>query len=406
MFRRLFLFSVCCLFGFPRLFGQSSDAFFERKLKNDPDDFVAANQFAERLMARFRATGHLDLFRRAAEVNAMSLKAMPGEENRGGLLIEASIALAAHRFEDARKIASQLVQSEPQKPAPYSLLGDAQMELGNLAEAQAAFAKLSELAEPGAALEGRLARLAWLDGKVSECRNHWESALALAQEDQKSDPHTLAWSLVQRGELAFRIGEWDEAEKHYSGALALAPNYWSATEHYAELRGAQGKDAEAVELFTKVATETGRPEIWQSLGDFHLFQRRPEEAKAAHAKALAGYQDSIKRGEILYVHHVAGFYSDSQENPKEAVRYARQDLEGRNGSAAWDALAWALYRDGDFPAALVASGKALKSGIADSHLIYHGAMINLSAGNVEAGQRLLRRCAEVNPHFNAFHVHR
>ena len=189
-------------------------------------------------------------------------------------------------------------------------------------------------------------------------------------------------------------------------ALKLAPEYWAALEHMAELRGAQGRDEEAVALFTKAAEATSRPELWQSLGDFHLFKRRTNEAKAAHERALAGYRVSIDRGETLYVHHLAGFYSDSQENAEEAVKWARRDLESRKSGYAWDTLAWALSKSGDSAAALDASRKAISTGIADPHVLQHAGLILLGAGEVPAGQRVLKQCAEINPHFTGFHVHR
>jgi 5-oxoprolinase (ATP-hydrolysing) len=125
---------------------------------------------------------------------------------------------------------------------------------------------------------------------------------------------------VQLGELHSRRGDFATAEQHYGEALKLAPEHWSALEHLAEVRGALGGDDEATALFTKAAEKTDRPEIWQALGDWHLFQKRAEPAKLAHDLALAGYRASIDRGEVLYVHHLAGFYCDSQENAEEAVR--------------------------------------------------------------------------------------
>ena len=42
----------------------------------------------------------------------------------------------------------------------------------------------------------------------------------------------------------------------------------------------------------------------------------------------------------------------------------------------------------------------------DAHLFFHAAMIHLAAGRTGEGKEFLKRAAEVNPRYEAFHVHR
>lgn len=377
-------------------------AFLEQRLCSDPDDFVAANQLGDRLLRRSRWTGRLDDLRRAGEIAALSLKAMPARQNSGALLLRGHVELATHRFTAARDTARELTPLDPGKPAPSLLLSDALLALGDLDAAERACDEAADHDADPLSIASRRAWLAWARGDLAATARHLDTTLTLARTD--ASPETLAWALVQRGEYAFRRGEHDAAEKLYVEAQSLAPSHWSVIEHLAELRGAQGRDTEAVQLFEQVARTTDRPELWQALGDLHAFYKRPAEAKAAHDRALAGYRASLDRGEVLYVHHLAGFFSDSQEDAAQAVKFAQQDLTLRQTSAAWDALAWAQYRHGDFATALETSAKAV--GLADSHVLYHIAMIRLSAGAIADGQAMLRRCAEVNPHFATFHIHR
>ncbi len=381
-------------------------AFLEKRLASDPDDSPAANQLAERLLRRAAWTGSLDDLRRADSVVAQSLRSVPAEQNHAALALAARVAMTMHRFSEAKKHAEKLLELQPKKAQPHQLLGDACLELGDIERAESAFAEVLKITGDSIATEARLARVALLRGKLEEAREHYEGAVNLARDPAEAGIDTLAWCLLRSGELAFRTGNFAEAEKQYGEALKLAPEHWSSLEHLAELRAAQGKDAEAVDLFTRAIKSADRAELWQALGDCHAFFKRSTEAKAAHERALAGYMASIERGEILYIHHLAGFFSDSQENSVEAVKWARKDLEMRQTGAAHDALAWALYKQGDLSGAKEASRAALKTGTADSHLLYHAAMIHISAGEIEEGQRLLRKCAEVNPQFNSFHVHR
>lgn len=380
--------------------------FFAERLKSDPLDFIAANQLIDRLSRRFRWTGRLEDLRHADAAAELSLKAVPKKMNAGGLAAKAQVALAFHQFETARDLATQLAQLQPGKTLPQQILGDALLEIGDIDGASRAWEPIPETMRESAGFEGRLARMAWLRGQNTQAKQHLDRALELVSTESSESPETQIWCLLQCGEHAFKTGDWAMAEKRYSEALRLAPFHWSTLEHLAELRGAQGKDTEAAELFEKAASSSGRPEIWQSLGDLHIFYKRPDAAKDSYARALKGYQDSIARGEVLYIHHLAGFYTDSQQDAAAAVKWARKDLEIRQTPHAWDSLAWALYRQQEFPEALQLAKKVVASGINDSHLLQHAAMIHMSAGEVAEGQKLLRRCAEANPHFNAFHVHR
>jgi hypothetical protein len=56
---------------------------------------------------------------------------------------------------------------------------------------------------------------------------------------------------------------------------------------------------------------------------------RAEEARAWHDLALAAYLDSVERGDVHYLHHLAHFYLESRPDPAEALRWASADYELR-----------------------------------------------------------------------------
>ena len=331
---------------------------------------------------------------------------MPAEQNAAGLGVRARVALAEHRFAAALATGEQLRGLLPDKSSATQIIGDARLELGDVDAAAAAYAELARAADDTVATTSRLGRLDLVRGRLDDASRHLADGLAIAERDVFEAPDVVVWFRVQLGELAFKRGRWDEAERHYRAALAVAPEHWSALEHLAELEGARGDDADAVALYQRVLRRTPRAEVWQALGDLHAFMRRPSDAATCYARALADYRASVARGEVLYVHHLAGFFSDSQDDAAEAVAWARRDLELRHTIFAWDALAWALYRHGDLTEALAAAERSLATGVADPHLLYHAAMIHMSAGDLAAGRALLTRCAEVNPRFAAFHAHR
>jgi tetratricopeptide (TPR) repeat protein len=380
--------------------------FLEQRLKEDPDDFIAANQLGERYLQILRSTGedrYLTLAKNAAEA---SLRSVPAEANAGGLALRARVALAGHRFANARDDARKLAELQPGKIAPRLILGDALLELGEYGEAAALFEKLR--AEDAAAvdIESRSARLALVQGRVDDARAHFNAGLEAARELGIPSPETVAWYCLQLGGLEFRGGNWGEAEKWYNEALKTHPNDSVARDYIAELRGAEKKFHLAISTYRELIAASPRPHLMQALGDIFALDGKADEARAWHEKALAAYMASVDRGEVHYFHHLAGFFADSMPDPAKAVEWAKKDLELRQSIHAWDALAWAQYKAGQLDEAKTAIERALATGTKDAHILHHAGMIFMSAGDLARGKAELQRAAASNPRYHSFHVHR
>jgi tetratricopeptide (TPR) repeat protein len=214
-----------------------------------------------------------------------------------------------------------------------------------------------------------------------------------------------AWIEVQRGQLEFRRGRADVAQAHYERANAAYSGYWLVAEHLAELAGARGDFSRAVALYEGVIAHSSRPEAAQALGDLYLYMGKPEHAAPWHERALAAYVASAQRGEVHYLHHLSTFYADVRADGASALDWARRDFAQRQDAAARDALAWALFRDGQFDAASAEADKVLPFAGADAHVLAHVAMIDLAVGRGDDGRRLLAQAGRVNPSYQAFHVH-
>jgi tetratricopeptide (TPR) repeat protein len=216
----------------------------------------------------------------------------------------------------------------------------------------------------------------------------------------------LGWNRVRLGELYFRTGNLEKAEEQYGAAQTLQPDGYLVLEHLAELRAAQGKFEESIALYQKLIARLPRAEFLQALGDVYAFMGRPTDAKPCYERARDAYMKSVEQGNAHYYHHLAGFYSDAQENPAEALRWARKDLEVRRSVYAYDSLAWALYKNGEFARAAEEMTHALTLGTKDAHLLFHAGMIFSRAGGLDRGRELLNQAMAVNPRYNSFHVHR
>ena len=380
--------------------------FLEDRVERDPDDITAQNRLAEIYLQRLRETGGYEWLRRAGEAARRSLASVPAEQNATGLFMQARIEYESHHFATARDLALALTKIEPRKSRAFALLGDALLEFGEPDQAAAAYEEMQKRGRDPLEIETRLARLDLTRGAHDEARKRFEKALEAARALSPESPETVAWCLVQLGEVAFNIGQWDMAEKRYQSALVEGPDYPGALEHLAELRAAQGKYDEAVSLYEKVIARTPRPEFWQALGDVYVAMGKRPDAAAWHERARNAFLKNAAEGNAHYFHHLAGFFSDTEENPAEAQKWARRDLELRHSAAAEDALAWALYRGGEFDQAAEIAKKVLARGTRDAHILAHAGMIFLASGEVVLGKEVLAEAARINPHHNSFHVHR
>ena len=251
-----------------------------------------------------------------------------------------------------------------------------------------------------------LARLAYWEAKFGDpdlADGLYRQAL---EEISAKEMRSYAWVELQRGLLQFNRGHYEKAQAHYQQANKAYSGYWLVDEHVAELLGAERRFDEAVALYEQVIARAPRPELQQALGDLYLFTGDAAGAEPWHERALAGYLESAGRGEVRYYHHLAGFYADVRRDGAEAVKWARKDLALRPNFATQEALAWALYRNGQFAEALDVMNQALSSGVKDAHLFFHAAMIHLAAGRTEEGKEFLKKAAEINPRYEDFHVHR
>jgi tetratricopeptide (TPR) repeat protein len=380
--------------------------FLEDRIRRDPDDITALNRLAGEYLRRFRRTGDDRDLTLSAGAAAQSLRSVPAAQNSAGLAARARALFAIHDFAAARDMGLQLVEQEPVKRYPLEILGDAQLELGDYDQAANTYAKMEALDDPDVNTQPRLARLALVRGDIAAARQRLESAIEMAHAISPPAPDVVAWCLVQAGQLAFNAGQWEEAERKYLDALKASQEDWPALDHLAELRAAQKRYDESLALYLPLVARVPRPELFQAMGDVYAMMGKADEAKNWRRKAREAYLAAAASGSVQYHHHLAGFYSDAEPDPPEAVRWAKKDLELRHSVYAYDGLAWALYQSGAFKPAAEAMEKALALGTKDAHLLYHASLIYYRAGDGAKARDCLRRAGEANPKFNEFHVHR
>ena len=231
--------------------------------------------------------------------------------------VKANVDFKLHRLERV-KADLELSPALRASSEGRALAADLDLEEGRYEEARRGYETLDRS-------WSALARLANLEAKLGD-RGRADELYAEAQDELTAkELRSYCWLELQRGDLCRPA----EAERHYERAERAYSGDWLVDEHKARLRVTQGRLDEALELYRSVAARAPRPEVHQELGDVCLRMGRPDEARAWHDLALAAYLDSVERGGVHYLHHLAHFYLESRPDPAEAVRWARADYELR-----------------------------------------------------------------------------
>lgn len=315
------------------------------------------------------------------------------------LYLKANIGFKFHRLDIVRDaLASSPVLRDGM--AGRALRADLDAQQGRYHQAQDAYRAIIDADRSWDNL-ARLAHLEYKLGDIDEAERLFEEA---EDELTAKEMRHFAWLELQRGLLDLSRGRHAEADMHYGRAERAYTGHWMVAEHRAELLAARGEGDAAAALYENVVAKTPRPELMQALGELYAFIGRDEQAEHWYANANASYLESVERGEVHYLHHLADFHSDVRMDGEQAVRWAAQDLALRENYATLAAWAWALYRAGRFADAVAPMERALASGVTDARLLDQAATVMQAAGrNAEA---LARRAREINPRLSGFHVHR
>lgn len=362
-------------------------------------DSERLTRYVYALYQRASLAGDLEGLERAGEATgrALAFAASPADL----YFLKASLDFKLHRLDGVRAC----LEASPelrQSPQGRALRADLDFQEGRYADALSAYEALAREETTW----DNLARLAHARAKFGDAAEAARLYAAAEDELTAKEMRHFCWLELQLGELATSRGRYDEARSHYERAARAYDGYWMVEEHTAELLGACGRIEEAAALYRKVVARLPRPEFMQALGELYEFAGRPEEARPWLDRALDAYLDSARRGGVHYYHHLADFYSDVYEDGAEAVRWARKDIALRENFSTQAALAWALYRAGQFGEARAFVLKSLASGVADARLFANAAAIFKAAGDEEEAERLLGAADELNPRRAVFHTHR
>jgi tetratricopeptide (TPR) repeat protein len=351
-----------------------------------------------------RESGDVSDYQRAEEALAKSLDIVSedfsADEALGTL---AEVCMGEHRFAEALGYAQKALSLGTGDVSPFAIVGDAYADMGEYDKAASAYAKLTPrdmMLSPRAAY-ARDSRFAWLKfvaGDTGTAIGLMKTAVSEGIEAQLPREN-MAWLYYELGEFNAQAGDIAAADAAYLAALNTHPGDYRALAALAKLRANNGRYAEAIVLYQRAIAVVPMPIFIAELGD--LYAKTGNEAEAKKQYALVEYIGLLGSiNQVLHNRDLALFYADHDIRLTEALRLAQKELELRHDVYTWDALAWALYKNGKMTEAAEASEKAMQFGTRDSLLLFHAGMIAEKLGQRERALSELKEALEINPHFH------
>lgn len=318
----------------------------------------------------------------------MALRVAPDDAT--ALDLRAMVLLNQHSFEEARSVSEGIVARAPDDSTAYGTLSDALLELGQVDAAAAAVQAMMDL-KPNSASYSRAAHLRWVRGDVAGAERIMREAIDSTAPGRHSEPR--AWVLTDTAMLFWHHGDYDGAEAGFELALASMADYPPALVGKARVCLAKGDGEGAAALLERAYAKSPLVETAWLLGDARTLAKDDAAASAA-------YELVERDGRRVDPRTLSLFESTKGLNASESLELVERERATRDDAYTEDARAWALYRNGRFADARLASDTATKWGTPDARFIYHAGAIRIAQGDAAGGRRLVERALALNSHFD------
>lgn len=345
------------------------------RIEADPKRADAHAALAMALARRARETADPAFYEQAAAAAECARALEP--DNREAERARIWIELGRHEFAHALDLATAYSAKAPDDLYGQGFLVDANVELGNYEAAERAAQWMFDL-RPGN-IPG-LTRAADLRELFGDTEGALELMRMALQRTPPAETEDLAWTLTQIGHLHLSRGETGSANEALARALALFPDYHYALGALAQVRAAQGRHAEAVELQARRYRIAPHPENLFQLAKAQARAGRKEVARAAFrefeqaALAESGKADNSNRELVFY-------YADHARDAARALAISQAELARRQDVFTLDAHAWAQHRAGRHAQAKQTMQRALDVGIRDAAMRYRAGVIAARSGD-------------------------
>lgn len=388
--------------------GRTGDAVadFQRAVRAEPESAAAYAGLGNAYVARARETGDPGLYSRASRAFDAALKRSP--DDLGALIGAGTLAGLRHDFAEQLRIGRRAVAQAPGLARPYTVVADAQIELGRY-EAAARTIQLLVNRKPGLASYARASYYRELSGDLAGAAAAMRLAVSAGGSAESG-----AYVSVLLGDLELQRGRTEAARAAYTAALRAMPDYPAGLVGLARADMAGGSLEGAVARLRRAAERLPLPrtlvllaEVESALGNGRAAEAALEAARVQTAlvggravrggggaeAARGGGAGSAGADQVLPDAEVVLFAAD-HGSPAQAVRLGRRVWRSAPSVRSADALGWALTRAGRPAEGHRFARRALRLGSRDPLFRLHAGIAAREAGLAAPAARHLAVAAD------------
>jgi tetratricopeptide (TPR) repeat protein len=375
-----------------------------------PKDAAAYSGLGAAFFQRARETGDVEDFQLAEQALTKSLDLVSSDLTATAPLeTMAEVCMGEHRFSDALDYAEKALALGSGDLSPFAIVGDAYADMGEYEKAGIAYSRLQPIAIgiPLAADEAyeqttRTAYLKFIAGDTDAAIAEMRTAIGEGMQAHLPSEN-LAWLYYELGEFSFQAGQIQAAANAYFSALTIYPGDYRALAGLGKVRASQGKYKEAITFYQSAIAVVPMPLYVTELGD--IYAKLGETAEAEKQYKLVEYIGLLGHiNQVLHNRDLALFYANHDRNLPEALALAHKEFEVRSDIYTWDALAWALYKNGRYQEASDAMEHASRLGTKDPMLLFHAGMISAKLNHPDQAAAEIGEAMKINPHFNVLYA--
>lgn len=330
-------------------------------------------------LTRARESGDPGFYSRAERAFDAALRR--DARDIGALIGAGTLAGLRHDFGGQLRLGVATRRVAPDLARPFTVVADAQVELGRYPEAERTIQRLVDL-KPGLASYARVSYFRELTGDVDGA----VAAMRLAVS-AGGTPENAAYVQALLGDLELARGRTDAARDVYRAALRDVPSYPQALTGLARIDAASGELHLAAARLRRSTDRLPLTSALTLLAEVELAEGRSRAARADLAAARAQHALLGTGGTLPDAEAV--LFEANHGSPARAVRLGRRVWHAAPSIRSADALGWALTRAGRPSDGLAWARRALRTGSRDPLFRLHAGVAARRAGRRALAARQL-----------------
>lgn len=297
---------------------------------------------------------------------------------------KATLALARHRFQDARSLATDVVRQRPGALDGRISLFDADIELGNY---EPAFAQIESLVEerPNVATLSRLSYRRQLTGDLLGA----EIAMRQAVSAAPAGSIDRAIALAYLGDVLLESGHLAAAGRTYEQSLRIEPTNGTAMLGSARVAMARDDSRRAATILDRLVERIPLPGALGLRADLARANGDQKTATATDQLVDASVALFEANGAVVDAELAILLADRGSGSAPAALRAARRAYAERRTIFTNDAMAWSLFVSGRPAEAVPYARAAVATQPGVSSARWHAAEVFAATGDLAAARREL-----------------